>query len=183
MPLTHKPFIIIAGMLGAGCTHVAEILSRKLGISYINSEKILREIVVEKGISYAQFAQLVSSGEVDIEKLVRSELLDYVNERNIIIEGRSGLIVLDREADIKVFLWAPEDYRASLVAKRRKISLDEALEQVQISDEERRNLVRRLHKRDWLDLNLYDLVINTGKWSYEEVAEIILNAYRMRLKK
>ncbi len=177
-----RRLLVIAGMLGAGCTHVARIISEKLNIPFVNSEKILREIVIEKGISYSQFAELVSSGEVDIEKLVRSELLDYVNEGNVIIEGRSGLMVLDREADIKVFLWAPEEYRARMVAQRRRISLDEALDHVRISDEERRDLVKRLFKKDWLDLNLYDLVINTGKWSYEETADLVISAYEMKLR-
>lgn len=183
MTRKNRPLLIIAGMLGAGCTHVARLLSKRLGIEFINTEKILRRIVAEGKLTYAQLAELASSGEVDIEKLLLSELLDYVHERNVIIEGRSGLMVLDREADIKTFLWAPLDYRAKRVSERRKVPYEEAIEHVKISDEERRNLVRRFYKRDWMDIDLYDLVINVSKWTLEEVADLILRAYETRIKR
>ncbi len=179
----EKPLFVIAGMLGAGCTHVARLLSEKLGIDFVNTERLLREIVVDRKISYAELSQMVSSGEVDIEKVMRNMLLDYVNERNIIIEGRSALLILDRPADIKVFLWAPFEYRAKMVAERRGISLEEAREAVRYSDTERENLVRRLYKRDWLNVELYDLVINSARWDYSEIVELILNAYKLRSNK
>jgi len=180
MGKSEKPLIIVAGMLGAGCTHVATIISEKLGIDYVNTERILREIVVDRRISYAELSKMASSGEIELEKIMRNILLDYVNERNIIIEGRSALLVLDKPADLKVFLWAPFEYRAKVVAERRGITLDEAKEAVRYSDEERENLVRRLYERDWLDADLYDLVINSSRWSYKEIADMIMNAYKLR---
>jgi len=178
-----KPLIILAGMLGSGCTEIAEKLSKRLGIDFINSGKIIREIVSEGKLSYRDLETMTRSGEIDLDELIKSVLLDHVNKRNIIVEGRSAFLILDRsDVDLKVLFWSPLEYRIKHIAGRRKISLDEAKNHVKIGDEDRKSLVSRLYNRNWLDADLYDIVINTSKWSSEEVAEIIEKIYRVRKK-
>lgn len=178
-----KKVILLAGMLGAGCTRTAEILSNKLNMNFINSEKVFREIVAQERISFADLSLMARSGEIDIEDVVKSVVEDHINEGNVIVEGRVALLVLNNpHVDLKVFLWAPKDFRVKRVAERRKIDEKEALEAIEESDEERSQLVSRLYKRDWLDADLYDIVINSSKWSFEEIADIIVAAYKAKIE-
>ncbi|MEM2146723.1 MAG: cytidylate kinase family protein, partial [Candidatus Jordarchaeaceae archaeon] len=55
----------------------------------------------------------------------------------------------------------------------RKISTEEAKEDIRISDSERRHMVEKMFKIFWLDPHYYDIVINTGTRSYRETAELI----------
>ena len=106
---------------------------------------------------------------------------DYVNEGKVIVEGRSGFFALSLPVDLKVFLWAKKEDRVRMVAERRRLPMEEAEAEVEFSDAERKNLVRKLYRRDWLDADLYDLVLNTSKWSYEEAADIIMYVYNRRV--
>jgi len=64
------------------------------------------------------------------------------------------------------------------IAKRRDISLEEAKADIEKSDKERKHIVERLYDREWLDPTNYDLVINVGSKSYEEVTEILVKAIK-----
>ncbi len=174
--------ILIPGMLGAGCTNVAEILARKLGIQFINTEKIVKKIVIEEKLSFKQLEAMTLSGEINLEELVKSVVLDYLNEGNIIIEGRSAFLILEKKANIKVFLYADEDFRIHRVSERREIPIDEAKEAVRISDEDRSSLVRRLYRKNWLEPTLYDLLINTTNLKFDAIAEIIKTAIENKFK-
>ncbi|RLF04943.1 MAG: hypothetical protein DRJ64_06205 [Thermoprotei archaeon] len=172
--------IILPGMLGAGCTHVAELLSQKFEWRYVNSERIIRRIVSESGLSFREFQVEVHSGEIDLDKIIRNVLLDEIREGKVIVEGRIAFLILDLDVGVKFFLWSSKSDRARIVSKRRNIPLEKALEQIEESDEDRKSLVWRLYKKDWLDLDLYDMIINTSKWSYEGAAEIIIKAHSYR---
>ncbi len=175
-----KPVIIVAGMLGAGCTSVAFELSKLTGFEVVNSERIIREVVSEKGASYAMFAEMVRDGEVDLEGLIRNVAIDYVEEGNVIVEGRTAFLVLDRPAILKVFLYADRRARAERVAKRRGVSLAEAEREVEVSDEDRNRLVERLYRKPFTDPSLYDAVINTTGLSYEAVAQLLNEMLRWK---
>jgi len=98
----------------------------------------------------------------------------------LIVEGRSGFMLLDKEEAFKVLLISPKDKRAEHISNRRGITIEEAEEELQVSDTERKHMVERLFKKDWLDPHNYDLVINTGKGEYEEIADFIIRAGQKR---
>ena len=168
-----KNVILIPGMLGAGCTSVATKLAEALGLRVVNSEVIIRRIVVEKGTSFLELAKIVSDGEVEFEKLIRNEALDFIEEGEVVVEGRTALMLLDQPVTLKVFLHAEKDFRAKRVAERRQIDIEEALREIERSDEDRRRLVEKLYGKSWLDLGLYDVVINTSRIPVEVAAKII----------
>ncbi|RLE70081.1 MAG: hypothetical protein DRJ43_02750 [Thermoprotei archaeon] len=175
-----KVVVLISGMLGAGCTSIALELGRRMELKVVNTESIVREIVAEKKLSFMELAAMVRDGEVDLEGVIRSIALDYVKEGGVVIEGRTALMMLDRPATLKVFLYADEGVRARRVAERRGISLDEAREEVERSDEDRRSLVMRLYRREWMDPSLYDLMLNTTRLSLEEAIGAVEAVYRDR---
>jgi len=79
---------------------------------------------------------------------------------------------------IKIFLNASFEDRAKHVAERRGISLEEAKEDVERSDEDRRSLLKRFLKKDSVDASLFDLTINTSSKSYSKIADILAEAIR-----
>ena len=178
-----KHIILIPGMLGAGCTKVAEILGKKLNLECINTEKIVKRIVTEGRLSYTELEAMTLSGEINLEEVIQSIVLDYLSEGNVIVEGRSAFLVLDRDVDLKIFLFADTEFRVNRIAERRGIALDEAREAVRESDEDRSGLVKRLYRKSWLDPTLYDMLINTANLKFEAVAEIIRTALENKYEK
>lgn len=177
-PLVNVLKIALAGQLGAGCTEVARLISKKTDVRVFNSETLIRRLIANSGTSFREFQEYVASGEVNIDKLLDSLVLDIVDaERNVVIEGRSAFFLLNRRDVFKVLLVADDDFRAERVSSRRGISLEEAKENIKHSDEERRNLVKRFFDVDWLDPKLYDIVINTSFKDMETVANLVIKAY------
>jgi len=175
--------IALAGQLGAGCTEVAKLISKKAGVKVFNSEALIRKLIVDLGTSFRNLQEYVASGEVNMDKILDSLVLDIINaEENVVIEGRCAFFLLKRKDVFKVLLVADDGFRAERVSSRRSISLEEAEEDIEHSDEERRNLVKRFHNVEWLDPKLYDIVINTSFKDMESIANLVLKAYRELFK-
>ncbi|RLE97778.1 MAG: hypothetical protein DRJ96_02900 [Thermoprotei archaeon] len=183
MATVERVVILIPGMLGAGCTSVAVELSRRIGLHVVNTERIVREIVAEKRISFMELSAMVRDGEVDLEGIVRSVALDYLREGGVIVEGRTALMLLDQPATLKAFLYADRKVRIERVARRRGISVEEAEREVERSDEERRRLVERLYGRELTDPALYDVMLNTSNIPPEEAVDLIEAMLKPRLER
>ena len=129
--------IALCGFLGSGCTEIAEILAAKFGLETLNTSRIITSI--------ENLEPLSRSGEIFFDKIIKERLDEILKrEDNIIVEGRSAFLLLDREDVIKIFLNASFEDRAKHVAERRGISLEEAKEDVERSDEDRRSLLLSL---------------------------------------
>lgn len=172
--------IALAGQLGAGCTEVAEIISRKTGIRMFNSESLMRKFLAETAMKFRNFEEYISSGEVRIDRIFEGLVLDIINlEDRVIVEGRSALFLLKRGDVFKVLLVADDKFRISRIAERRKISLERAEEEIKHSDDEREHLVKRFYGLNWLNPKNYHLVVNTSFKKMEDVAETVLAAYKL----
>jgi cytidylate kinase len=171
--------VSICGELGAGCTEVGLSLSKKQGIKCVNSADLMKSIVIGfRGVhpeeSFKEFESHIQSGEVDLDKMIDGridELLDQ--EKDLIVEGRTAFMLLDNTNVFKVLLVAPQKNRAKHIAKSRGISLKEAQKKIQRSDIERKHMVERLFKKDWLDPHNYDIVLNTGILGHQKVTSLI----------
>jgi cytidylate kinase len=178
--------IAICGELGAGCTEVAQILSKMLGMKFINSASIIKGIVVDfRGVhpeeSFSEFEQHVLSGEVDLDMMIASKIDELLEQADTIVEGRSAFMLLNQKEVFKVLLVASPETRAKYIANRRQITIEEALEAINVSDTERKQMVEKLLKKDWYDPHLYSLVINTGLRIHQEVAELIREIFQKKL--
>lgn len=175
--------IALAGQLGAGCTEVAEIIARKVGIKMFNSETLVRKFLAETAMKFSNFEEYVSSGEVRIDRIFEGLVLDIISlEDKVVVEGRSALFLLKRGDVFKALLVADDEFRASRIAERRNIPLEEAEEEIRHSDEERGNLVKRFYGLNWLDPRNYHLVVNTSFRKMEDVAETVLASYKLLFK-
>jgi len=157
--------IALCGYLGAGCTEVAENLASKFGLETFNTSRIIRSI--------GDFEPLSGSGEVDFDIVIKTRLEEILKRDNVIVEGRSAFMLLDRRDVMKIFLNAPLDDRIKHVADRRGISIEAAREDVERSDEERNDLLERFFKMNCLDTRNYDFSMNTSSKTFSKIAEMI----------
>ncbi len=165
--------LAICGELGAGCTEVGQILAKKLGIRCVNSADLVRGLVTNFGEDFEEFEQHVRSGEIDMDKMIDAKIDEVLSGGETIVEGRSAFMLLNNRDVFKVLLVAPPTNRAEHIARTRTITVKEAQDAIQTSDTERRHMVERLFKKDWLNPLNYDLIINTETMNHEEIANLI----------
>jgi len=159
--------IALCGYLGSGCTEVAEVLASEFGLETYNTSKILESI--------KDFDSLSRSGEIDIDEVIKDRLEEILKNDNIIIEGRSAFIILNKKGVVKIFLNASFEDRVKHVAERRGISIDNAEDDVRKSDEERDHMIQRFFGKNCSDVSNYDFALNASSKTYSRVAKIIVS--------
>ncbi len=103
---------------------------------------------------------------------------------DIVIIGRGGQMILAHQPGVlHVLIIAPEEVRIERYAQREGLSLEEACRQVHDGDKGRVAFHRKFWKVDVNAPNLYDLVIDTSKLSYEVTAELVATAAKAKAVK
>jgi len=110
----------------------------------------------------------------EVVKKTARTILQLVHKGNVIIIGRGAtLITSGIKTVFHVRLAAPVERRIPHIMEVYELTRSEAAVFLKREDAARHNFVKRHYHKDIDDPLLYDLVINTGKCSYAEAAEII----------
>lgn len=169
--------ITIGGLAGTGTTTVTELLSEKLDIPSISSGSIFRQMAKERGMSVLEFSEFAENNkDIDIEIDNRQCEIAKSSE-NLIIEGRLSAYFV--EADLKVWLITPFDVRSARIADREDKSIDLAMDEIKIRENSEALRYKDIHDIDISSMDIYDLVINSGKFLPEEIASIIINTLKV----
>ncbi len=108
---------------------------------------------------------------------VKTVMEDYALQGKVVIVGRAGQMVLAHHPHVlHVRIIAPFELRAGRIALRHHISLSAARKQVEASDRNRRNFIKRAYAVKLDDPSLYDLIINTGAIAPETACRLIIQA-------
>ncbi len=109
--------------------------------------------------------------------LVRTAIEAACRTGNMVILGRGGQVVLrDEPGVLHVRIEAPLELRALRVQDQHNLDLASALELIARRDSAAAGYLRRYYKVDWADPLLYHLVLNTGRLSLENAANLIRQA-------
>ena len=114
--------IAISSKSGCGNTTVTTLLSKRLGYPMVNFT--FRQMAAERGIDFWDFCKLAEKDfEIDRE-LDRRQVEMAMKEDNCILGSRLAIWML-KDADLKVYLTASEETRASRVLKREGGTFEE----------------------------------------------------------
>ncbi len=121
--------------------------------------------------------QVEALDEAQSINLVKDTLLGAYKRDNVVIVGRGGQAILrEKHGVLHVRLNAPLGARALRVKEREGIDLGAASDLVQRKDLATAAYLRRFFDIDWDNPLLYHLIVNTGKWELDDVAEMIVHA-------
>ena len=169
--------ITLGGLAGTGTTTTAELLSEKLDIPYISAGYVFRQMASERGMSVLEFSEF-AEGNDDIDKEVDKRQAELAKSAdNLIVEGRLSAYFV--EADLKLWLVTPFDVRSQRIAERESKSVDVASEEIIVREESEALRYMDIHNIDIKNMDIYDLIINTGTFNPEEVSEIILTTLKV----
>jgi cytidylate kinase len=116
---------------------------------------------------------------VEVTKRIINEA---VQSGNVVLVGRGAQCMLAaREDALHAFCYAPMDALVARVARRRKVSLEEARDEVEEINAQREHYVKSHWKRKWKALENYHLCLNTAWLGIDGAAELILAAERAKL--
>ena len=169
--------ITLGGLAGTGTTTTTELLSEKLDIPYISAGYVFRQMASERGMSVLEFSEF-AEGNDDIDKEIDKRQAELAKSSdNLIVEGRLSAYFV--EADLKLWLVTPFDVRSQRIAERESKSVDVASEEIIVREESEALRYMDIHNIDIKNMDIYDLIINTGTFNPEEVSEIILTTLKV----
>lgn len=163
--------IAISGLSGCGNTTASKLVGEKLGLKVINYT--FKDLSRELGIDFDQLH----------DKAEQDEKIDLMLDKKLIEESQQDCVLASRlacwliNADLKVWLHASLRTRATRIAERDGIALEEALKKT--SGRDKKN-IGRYKKYYGVNLKKFvevaDLVINNEGYAPEQVASLIAEA-------
>lgn len=169
--------ITISGPPGSGTTTVARKLSEKLGFPMISAGEVFRKLAREHGMSLEEFSRFAENNP-EIDNLVDQRQKDEaVGYDNAVVEGRlSGWMV---PAELKVWIYADEEVRYQRIARREKKPVEIVRQETRLREEIEKRRYMKIYGIDIEDRRIYHLMINSGRFSADQVVEIILRAVEL----
>jgi cytidylate kinase len=164
--------ITISGLAGSGTTTASKILSEKMGIPYISAGDIFRQMAAERNMDILEFSKFAEENE-DIDILIDKRQSELAKEKeNLIIEGRLSAYFV--EADLKIWFMTSIDTRTKRICKRENKSYEIVKKEIISRSNSEAKRYHEIHNIDIENMEVYDLIINTGNFHAESVADIIL---------
>jgi cytidylate kinase len=115
----------------------------------------------------------------EIINLTEQIIREVAGSGNVVIVGRgAGFVLRDHPGVFRVFLRAPETVRAHRLMGRLGLAEAETRRKMHETDSNRAAYIKQLYGHDWCDPDEYDLIVNTGRISFETAAGMILQGLR-----
>lgn len=173
--------VTISGQPGCGSTSVGKLLAKKLGVEFFSVGDYTKKLALDISSEPEETRRAVefwaskkgSSKEhhYETDMMVKTK----ATEGRIVIDGKIAIHMLRGFCDISVWLKAPFDTRAERVAKRDKISKQEAEKILKEKERLEGENFQRLYRFDYFgQADEADMVVDVGDKKPEEIVEIIL---------
>jgi cytidylate kinase len=190
---TPSYLITISREAGALGTSVARAVGKLLGWPVYDRELLehigkemgtqadILKAIDEKPISWLEECVLNLVAEYNLSHdsymiHLLATLRGLAEQGNGVIVGRGANFVVPRETTLNVRLVADRKDRVANLQRLLDLPEKEASRWEEKTNRERHDFVRRHFGQDVGDPHLYDLVLNTSRWSVDECAEVIVGA-------
>jgi len=118
---------------------------------------------------------LLSAAMEDYVRMVGMVIADIAKECNVLIIGRGSQMVLRNNPDtLHIQVVAPLPSRVEKLMRMEGQTQREATQRILASDRARAEYLGRYYGVNWLDPQLYDLVINTGRVSIQTAIQLVV---------
>ncbi|MEJ2111688.1 MAG: cytidylate kinase family protein [Acidobacteriota bacterium] len=180
------PIITISRGSASGGILLAKGLAEKTGYRLVSREDIIQsaskygvasDTLEEALLKPPGFWERFRHERRRYLSFVQAALCDQAKEDGIIYHGNAGYILLRGISHVLcVHVVAPLPYRIEMLMKRENMLREDAVRYIEKMDQYRRDWTRFLYGVDWLDPNLYDLMINLKTLDIRGAVDIVAAA-------
>jgi hypothetical protein len=196
-PAPQKPMICISREYRSRGSEIGKRVAERLGFQLYGHELVdqiaeqahVRRRVIESVDERTQRAIDNFLGEVfgggffarsDYLRNLAKVVLTLGRHGEGVILGRGAFFILDPQYTLRVRTIAPLEVRVARVAAEQGWDPEKAKDFLRRIDTERSTFIRQHFGREVSDPGHYDLVLNTGSFSEETCADLVVQAFRAR---
>jgi len=147
----------------------------------VSTGEIFRTLASERGVSLERFGD-IAEGDETIDRELDDRVVKMA-EGGKIMEGRlTGHLLSESDKDaFKVWIHADQDIRVKRITEREGEPLSEVGEKVEKRERSERKRYMEYYDIDLADRSIYDIIIDSGENSPEEVVEAIMEGLKDEL--
>src|SRR5579859_1349872 len=169
----------VARRLGVATDHVAQQDEQTTG-----SVHYILDAMQSNSLFSFNYSSLLGSPapsphtrELAYLRLTQKVILELATQGNTIIIGRGSQFLLhNAPRTLHIYIFAPLPYRIINVMKEFNLDHEEARALIEQHDYEQSSYLRQHYGNDGQQPGLYHLLINTGLFSFDAAAQLILQA-------
>lgn len=147
----------------------------------VSTGEIFRTMASERGVSLERFGD-IAEGDESIDRELDDRVIKMA-EGGKIMEGRlTGHLLSESKKDaFKVWIHADEAIRVKRISEREGEPLSEIEEKVERREKSERKRYMEYYGIDMADRSIYDLIIDSGENSPEEVVDVLMEGLKDEL--
>ncbi len=178
--------ISLAGDLGSGKTTVGEILTQKYNLKKVSIGRILREMAEQHGMTVADFNKYMET-HPEYDKIVDDKLIEHETiSGNFLFDSRMAWHFVP--SSFKVYMQVDIKTSAERIINagredEKYSDIDSAVKELKKRRESELLRYNTLYGVNIMDMDNYDLVVDTNGKTPEEVADIIIKNFEIWLKR
>ncbi|RLM89688.1 cytidylate kinase [Halobellus sp. Atlit-38R] len=168
--------LTVSGPPGAGKSTTVTALAEAFDLEHVSGGDIFRELAAERGMTAVEFNRLAEDDDQidrDLDRRLRTVALE---RDDVLLESRLAGWLAGDAADLRLWLDAPIEVRAARIAEREAKSAETALAETREREESEALRYQEYYSIDISDLSIYDVALNTARWSEEDVPDILTAA-------
>ncbi|HEX9261811.1 MAG TPA: cytidylate kinase family protein [Candidatus Bathyarchaeia archaeon] len=182
---TRKSIVLcISGMAGTGKSTLAKKVAAKYGLKYYSGGDALKALGAEVGYNTSsrgfwespEGLRFLENRQKDpkFDKAVDAKLLEYAEKGDVLLDSWTMPWLV--RSGFKIWLLASVEKRAERVAKRDKLTVEEALRMLKEKEAKTKAIYRELYGFNLgEDFKPFDLVLDTDCLNAEEVFQVLCN--------
>jgi len=168
--------ITVSGPAGSGKSTLAANLADALEYDHVSGGDIFRTIAAERDMTPLELNRAAEDDDQidrDLDRRLRSTARD---RDDVVLESRLAGWMAGEYADFRVWLDAPLDVRVARIADREDKQTGTAREETVERAESEALRYEEYYNIDIETLDIYDLSLNTARFSPEAVVEVVETA-------
>jgi cytidylate kinase len=177
-----KTVICISGMAGTGKSTLSRKLAEKYNLKCYSGGDALKELAAAEGYDMSQEGWWESPeglnflkervNDPKFDQAVDAKLLEYAKQGNVLLDSWTMPWLL--KEGFKIWLMASIDKRATRVALRDKITVDQAFKVLEEKEARTKAIYKKLYGFALgEDLAPFDLILDTDNLTAHEVFEVL----------
>ena len=163
--------IAVSGKSGCGNTTVSRLVADRLNLKFVNFT--FRSLAEETGITLRDILDIAGKDDSWDREVDRRQLELARSGEGCVLGTRLAIWMLG-EANLKVYLYADAETRAARILKREGGTLESVMAFTAERDRQDRARFLKIYGIDNDEYGFADLIVDTGRFGPEEIAEMII---------
>ena len=168
--------IAISGKSGCGNTTVSRMVAERLGLRLINYT--FHSMADEKNMDFNELYRLAQK-DLSFDRHLDERQVELASAGNCVLGSRLAIWLLEN-ADLKVYLYAPLEIRASRIQQREGGTFEDVLNEIAERDRQDKERFLKLYGIDNDNYEFVDMILDVGELDqFQAVERIIREAEKL----